>query len=92
MSYQLPDHERLYLRELARQQADYAALPVMRERERMWFELNDGAPGGHVPVIIETWTFDRDFLPDSVFQCASELGRPDRAAALAQHPQPRTDR
>jgi hypothetical protein len=75
MSYHLPDNERLYLRELARRQADYAALPVMRERERMWFELNDGAPGGRAPVIIETWTFDRDFMPESVFTCTSELGR-----------------
>jgi hypothetical protein len=75
MTHHLPDSERLYLRELARKQAAYAALPVMREREQMWFALNDGNPGGRAPVIIETWTFDRDFLPESVYRCTSELGR-----------------
>jgi hypothetical protein len=41
----------------------------------MWYDLNDGRPGARPPVIVETWTFDRDFLPDSVFCCTSELGK-----------------
>jgi hypothetical protein len=26
-------------------------------------------------VVVETWTFDRDFLPDDVYRCTSALGR-----------------
>ncbi|MBI4024319.1 MAG: hypothetical protein HY360_05015, partial [Verrucomicrobia bacterium] len=31
--------------------------------------------GARPPVVIETWTFDRDFMPESVFHCVSEDGR-----------------
>ncbi len=41
----------------------------------MWYDLNDGRPGARPPVVVETWTFDRDFMPESVFRCASEVGR-----------------
>ena len=41
----IPREERTYLRELARRQAGYAALPVMEERRRMWFDLNTGKAG-----------------------------------------------
>lgn len=75
MEWNLPETERTYLRELARKQAAYAALPVMAQRKRMWNDLNDGLPGARPPVVIETWTFDRDFLPASVFRCTSALGR-----------------
>ncbi|MHC4712028.1 MAG: uroporphyrinogen decarboxylase/cobalamine-independent methonine synthase family protein [Planctomycetota bacterium] len=75
MEPQIPKSERTYLRELAKKQAEYAALPVMAERRGMWYALNDGREGARPPVIIETWTFDRDFLPESVFHCASEAGR-----------------
>jgi len=71
----IPDEERAYLRELARQQAEYAALPVMVERKQMWYALNDGQSGVRPPVIIETWTFDRDFMPESIFRCTSATGR-----------------
>ena len=74
-AFTLPDQERVYLRELAKQQAEYAALPIMEERKQMWYALNDAHPGARPPVIIETWTFDRDFMPESVFQCQSKLGR-----------------
>ncbi len=75
MERQIPKSERAYLRELARKQAGYAALPVMAERREMWYALNDGREGARPPVIIETWTFDRDFMPERVFRCASEAGR-----------------
>jgi len=26
-------------------------------------------------VVVETWTFDRDFMPEDLFHCASDLGR-----------------
>ena len=45
MDWQIPDNERKHLRELAKKQAQYAALPVMARRKQMWFDLNDGRPG-----------------------------------------------
>jgi hypothetical protein len=75
MEWNLPDDERKYLRTLAREQAEIAALPVMDERKQMWYALNDARPGARPPVIIETWTFDRDFLPPEVFRCDTFLGR-----------------
>jgi len=71
----ISDQEHIYLRGLAQQQAEYAALPVMQQRKRMWYDLNDARPSARPPVIIETWTFDRDFLPADVFKCTSPTGR-----------------
>jgi len=75
MDWQIARDERTYLRELAAKQAEYAALPIMAERKRMWYDLNDARPGARPPVIIETWTFDRDFMPDSMLRCTSDIGR-----------------
>jgi len=75
MEWQIPEPERKYLRELAKKQAEYAALPIMAERRKMWYDLNDAGKGARPPFIIETWTFDRDFMPASVFKCQSETGR-----------------
>ena len=75
MQWTLPDSERTTLRALAARQAEYAALPVMAERKQMWFDLNDGRLDARPPVIVETWTFDRDFFPDDVFRCTSKVGR-----------------
>ncbi len=72
---EIPCAERAYLRELAAKQAEYAALPVMEQRRRMWLDLNDAEPGARPPVIIETWTFDRDFMPPDVYRCESPSGR-----------------
>jgi len=75
MDFNLPSKERTYLRELAKKQAEIAALPVMTDRKRMWYDLNDARPGARPPVIVETWTFDRDFMPEAIFHCQSETGR-----------------
>lgn len=75
LDWNIPDTEKVYLHELATKQAEIAALPVMERRKWMWYELNDGTAGARPPVIIETWTFDRDFLPETVYQCKSEGGR-----------------
>jgi hypothetical protein len=82
MPWTIPADERDYLRTLAERQATYAALPVMEERRRMWFDLNDGVPGAPCPVVIETWTFDRDFMPAGVYQCQSDAGRGVEAQLL----------
>ena len=75
MEWQIPTHERIYLRELARRQAEYAALPVMAQRRQVWQDLNDGKPGTPPPIVIETWTFNRDFMPDGIIKCISPAAR-----------------
>lgn len=63
--------ERQYLRSLAARQREYAALPAMAERIRQWTAINTGirAPA---PVVVETATFDEEFLPCSLLRCTSE--------------------
>lgn len=75
MAYMLLPTEREYLRGLARQQAEIAALPVMEARRQLWTAMNDNVPGARPPFAIETWTFDRDFLPETLLQCTSDYGR-----------------
>ena len=69
-----PD-ERAYFPELVRTQAGYAALPVMGRRRRVWLDLNTGRSRARPPVVVETRTFDRDFMPAGIYRCASEAGR-----------------
>ena len=80
----IPENERAYLRELAKKQAEYAALPVMAERRKMWYDLNDGSSRARPPVVVETWTFDRDFMPESVYRCATPAGRSIEYQLLAR--------
>lgn len=75
MTYALPDNERTYLRGLAKRQAEIAALPVMQQRRQLWTDMNDGKPGARPPFAIETWTFDRDFMPPSISLCTTDYGR-----------------
>ncbi len=75
MAWELPESDRQYLRGLAARQAEYAALPLMAERRQMWYDHNEGKPDAPTPVVIETWTFDRDFMPPGVLRCASDAGR-----------------
>jgi hypothetical protein len=82
MQWTLSGKERTYLRDLAQKQAGYASLPVMAERKKMWYALNDASPGARPPVIIETWTFDRDFMPEGTFKCTSPVGREIEAQLL----------
>jgi len=74
MGWEIPKEEREYLRGLAKKQAEYARLPVMEQRKKMWYDLNDGVTTVRPPVIIETWTFDRDFMPAKVLRCKSKTG------------------
>lgn len=75
VDWTIAQDENLYLHELASKQAAYAALPVMEQRKQMWFDLNDGKQGAIPPVIIETWTFDRDFMPENLLRCTTPAGR-----------------
>lgn len=71
----LPNDEVTYLRSLARKQAEIAALPVMAERRKLWRDVNDVVLGARPPFAIETWTFDRDFMPESLHQCTTNYGK-----------------
>ncbi|MFW5893554.1 MAG: hypothetical protein ACOCUY_00265 [Verrucomicrobiota bacterium] len=75
MQYELPTKDRDILRQLAEKQAEIARLPVMSARKQMWTDMNDGVPGTQPPFVIESWTFDRDFMPPSILQCESDYGR-----------------
>ena len=75
MEYALPRNESDYLRELAKKQSEYAHLPVMREREHQWFALNFGTADTPPPIVVDTPSFDRDFLPEKILSCTSPFGR-----------------
>lgn len=71
----LPAAELAYLRELARKMKAVAELPVMAARRAQWTAMNDAVPGTPPPFVIETWTWDRDFMPESLFRCTTKAGR-----------------
>lgn len=75
MTYYLPENDRIRLRELARYQAEIADLPITHRRQQMWTDINDGIPGVRPTFAIESYTFDRDFMPASIYQCTSDYGR-----------------
>jgi hypothetical protein len=47
----------------------------MGKRRTMWLDVNTGRAGARPPVVIETWTFDRDFMPAGILRCATEAGK-----------------
>ena len=64
--------ERVYLRELAKQCQEYASLPVMAERRKLWYEHN--ALQAVRPVLVmELGTFSKDILPP--LKCTSAIAR-----------------
>jgi hypothetical protein len=75
MNWQIPLEERTYLRELAKRQAELAGLPVMEERRKGWLALNDGLPGARPMIMVDNWTFDRDFMPESLYRCRTSEGK-----------------
>ena len=60
----IPAEEKAHLRELAHRYADYSMLPVMREREKLWYTHNSLA-GACPPVVMEIDSFLDDLLPPS---------------------------
>jgi hypothetical protein len=64
--------EREWLRELAKKQQEYAALPMMRERERLWY-LHNALKGERPLVVMEEDTFLSDILPPA--RCESPLAK-----------------
>ncbi|MDR2631360.1 MAG: hypothetical protein LBC60_10595 [Spirochaetaceae bacterium] len=58
----IPAAEKEYLRELAKKQREYANLPVMAERKRLWY-LHNRLAGERPMVVMEEDTFLPDILP-----------------------------
>lgn len=54
--------ERAYLRDLAKRQAEYAALPEMAALRRLW-TLHNGLKGERPMVTFEMWTCGAELLP-----------------------------
>lgn len=75
MEYQLSKEELDRLRKLAQQQTEIASLPVMEQRKKLWNDMNNAVPGAKPPFAIESWTFDRDFMPDNILHCKTDYGR-----------------
>lgn len=71
---QITEKERRYLRELAKKQKEYANLPEMERKKQRWFDLNMGKTVVP-PVVVETWTFDPDMMPESIYQCTTPRAR-----------------
>lgn len=66
---QITQEEKRYVRELAKKQLEYASLPVMQERKRLWIDHND--LNGEIPlIVIETDTFQNDLMPS--LQCKND--------------------
>lgn len=74
-TWDLPDTDRQRIRALAAEQAELARLPIMAERRRAWTALNDGDPRARPMIMVDNWTFDRDFMPESIHVCTSPQGR-----------------
>jgi hypothetical protein len=72
--YEITKPETTYLRELAKKQMEYARLPEMALRAEQWTRNNDGLPA-IPPVVVETWTFDPDMMPEGIFFCTSPDAR-----------------
>ena len=64
--------EKQFLRDLARRQAEIAALPVMDTRRALWYDLNDGKTG-HPLVTMEFHGVESDVYPP--LACETPLAR-----------------
>lgn len=68
----ITDEERIYLRELAKKQLEYSMLPIMKEREKLWYQHND-LKVNHPMIHFEMYTFQNDILPE--LKCISDAAR-----------------
>ncbi len=75
-NFEITYKEREYLRELAKKQAEYASLPVMDERKKLWYKHNS-LEGERPVVVMEELSFEDDILPVSKCQspAAKEIER-----------------
>lgn len=66
------NNERTYLRELAKRYLEIANLPVMKEREALWYRHN-ACEAERPIVVMEMGTFEGDILPRH--KCTSPYGQ-----------------
>lgn len=71
-NYSVSSYEKEYLRELAYKQKAYAELPIMKEREKLWY-LHNGLQGKRPMIVMETITFWENICPP--LKCKSEIAR-----------------
>ena len=76
----IPPAEVEYLRELAKKQLEYANLPMMRERERLWY-LHNALQGERPMVVMEEITFLDDLIEP---KCSHPLAREIERGLLEQ--------
>ena len=72
MTEKIEPWERAHLRELARKQAEYAALPLMEERARLWRAHND-IEGVRPMIYTDTTSFEKEILPP--LECATSAAK-----------------
>lgn len=72
MSFTVTAKEREYLRDLAKKQAEIAALPVMKQRTEEWYAHNE-LRGQRPMIVIETASFWQDMKPES--RCESPFAK-----------------
>lgn len=72
MNTVISQHEREYLRELAKKQLEYANLPVMEERKRLWY-LHNSLRGERPMVVMEEASFLAELLPEA--KCMNEAAK-----------------
>lgn len=71
-NFNITEKEKEYLRELAREYLEYANLPVMYERKKLWYSHNSLKAERPV-IVVEYNTFINDIRP--VLKCESEAAR-----------------
>jgi len=71
-NFQITKKEKEYLRELAKKYLDYANLPVMEERKKLWYDHNS-LKGEKPVIVVEYYTFLNDIKPE--LKCESEAAR-----------------
>ncbi|MCL2059232.1 MAG: hypothetical protein FWH01_09300 [Oscillospiraceae bacterium] len=87
----ITDKERKILRELAVRQAEIAALPIMEERKKLWYDINDGKTG-HPLVAMEFHGLEQEVYPKLMCEdpLARELER-DMSQLIFRHEHYRDD-
>ena len=68
--FKITKKEKEYLRELARKQIEYANLPVMENRKKLWYDHNS-LKGERPVIVMEMRTFEDEMLSD--LKCESTV-------------------
>ena len=79
--FKITKNEKDYLRELAARQLEYANLPVMEEREKLWYAHNR-LEGERPVIVMEYQTFESEILPQP--RCVSPAAAEIEKTLLGQ--------